>query len=206
MLFLISCLGVIVYIVIIGGWSSNSNYSYLGGIRSIVQSLSYEISLFFILFRLFFYTERYRIIDFCSLKLIIIIINFPLCLIFFLRIIVDLNRIPFDFIEGESELVSGFNTEYIRGRFALFFLAEYILILILRIWISLIFFNVEISRIWFLLNVLILCNLIIFIRGRLPRIRYDKLIYLCWYEFLPIIFIILFFILIYIYYLHLWII
>ncbi|KAG5329007.1 NU1M oxidoreductase, partial [Acromyrmex heyeri] len=90
-----------------------------------------------------------------------------LFLVFLLRIIAELNRTPIDFVEGESELVSGFNVEYFRGRFALIFMAEYGMIIFFRY--------------------LVVVFLIILIRGILPRIRYDELMYLCWKIILPFI-------------------
>lgn len=105
---------------------------------------------------------------------------YPLFLIFFIRVLAELNRRPIDFIEGESELVSGFNVEYFRGGFVLIFLREYGIILFFRMVIIFIFidggsFSIYLIGIW----VNLVCILIIIIRGLLPRIRYDELIYLC---------------------------
>nr|QNV11858.1 NADH dehydrogenase subunit 1 [Ancistrocerus parietum] len=189
LLFLMSCLSVLVYMIMIAGWSSNSNYSLLGGIRAVSQSLSYEVSLFLIFLSLFLYSESFKLVMFinffkCS---ILFLINFPLFMMFFLSVLADLNRIPFDLIEGESELVSGFNTEYMSGSFALFFLSEYLIMMILSMWISLIFFSSKMNSLMFIMEVILLCSLIIVIRGVLPRMRYDNLMYLCWYELLPLI-------------------
>nr|QKK69323.1 NADH dehydrogenase subunit 1 [Rhynchium quinquecinctum] len=198
MLYFLCCLSILVYTVMIGGWSSNSNYSLLGGIRSIIQSLSYEVSLFLLFFCMFIYVESYNLISFNSFfnysKLFFF--NLPLSLLFFISILADLNRIPFDLIEGESELVSGFNTEYMSGSFALFFLGEYLMILIFSIWISLLLFNSQIFSLIFLVQVLMMVFLIILIRGILPRIRYDWMMYLCWYEILPLVLFILYFLII----------
>lgn len=102
---------------------------------------------------------------------------FPVFLIFFVRILAEINRSPIDFIEGESELVSGFNIEYFRGRFALIFIAEYGIIIFFRYLCTLIYTNLEGLYIFIFIGLII--RLIIFIRGLLPRIRYDELIYLC---------------------------
>nr|YP_009859751.1 NADH dehydrogenase subunit 1 [Antodynerus aff. limbatus YN]QKK69232.1 NADH dehydrogenase subunit 1 [Antodynerus aff. limbatus GX]QKK69245.1 NADH dehydrogenase subunit 1 [Antodynerus aff. limbatus XZ]QKK69258.1 NADH dehydrogenase subunit 1 [Antodynerus aff. limbatus YN] len=205
LLYLMSCLGVMVYVILVAGWSSNSNYSLLGGIRAIVQSLSYEISLFFIFLCLFIYSESFSLMKFLDFQCnsMLIFNNFPLFLMFFLSILADLNRIPFDLIEGESELVSGFNTEYMSGSFALFFLGEYLMMLILSMWISLIFFSSKMNSMKFIFEVTMICLIIIIIRGVLPRMRYDKLMYLCWYEILPMIMVMLYMLILFKYYLFL---
>lgn len=102
----------------------------------------------------------------------------PLFLVFFIRILAELNRRPIDFVEGESELVSGFNIEYFRGGFALIFIAEYGIIIFFSYLILLIFTNLIFS-IYIYLYINLIISLIIFMRGLLPRIRYDELIYLC---------------------------
>lgn len=102
----------------------------------------------------------------------------PLFIVFFISILAELNRRPIDFIEGESELVSGFNIEYFRGGFALIFIAEYGMIIFFRYLLILIFSGLERFLIIFVgLNIMV--SLIIFMRGILPRMRYDELIYLC---------------------------
>lgn len=104
---------------------------------------------------------------------------FPLFIVFCISILAELNRTPIDFVEGESELVSGFNVEYFRGGFALIFIAEYGMIIFFSYVVVLLFTNLG----YFLLFMFIILNfiisLVIFMRGMLPRIRYDELIYLC---------------------------
>lgn len=193
MLYIIRCLRIGVYVIIIRGWSSNSNYSTLGGVRSVAQSLSYEVSIFLIFFVIFLYVERFKLIDFLKYQdglLEFWYINRVVFILLFISIVAELNRIPFDFIEGESELVSGFNIEYIRGGFTLIFLAEYIIILILGILFSLIFIGGSFNIKW-VVEVLIFRILIIWIRGCFPRLRYDNLIYFCWYYILSITILIL---------------
>lgn len=206
LLYIISCLSLGVYVIIIRGWSSNSIYSILGGVRSVAQSLSYEVSIFLIFFVIFFYVERFKLIDFLKYQEGIIkfwYVNFIVCIIIFLSIVAELNRIPFDFIEGESELVSGFNIEYIRGRFTLIFLGEYIIIMILGILFILIFFGYNLCDFKGIFLVLIFIILIIWIRGCLPRLRYDSLIYFCWYYILRLIILNLFLVFVLKYYLYL---
>lgn len=100
-------------------------------------------------------------------------------LVLFISLIAELNRIPFDFIEGESELVSGFNVEYMRVRFTFIFLAEYIIILVVGIFFIIIFYGSSLFYFINLLYVIIFGILMILIRGSLPRIRYDNLMYFC---------------------------
>ena len=187
-LYIIICLRLGVYIILIRRWSSNSNYSILGGIRSISQSLSYEVSIFLIFFILFNYVESFQLLDFIKFQKFFgfWIINIIIIIILFITLVAELNRIPFDFIEGESELVSGFNVEYIRIRFTFIFLSEYIIILVLGEIFIIIFYGNFIYVFINVLYVLIFRFLIILIRGSLPRLRYDNLIYLCWYIILSV--------------------
>ena len=105
-------------------------------------------------------------------------IIFPLFLVFFIRVLAELNRRPIDFVEGESELVSGFNSEYFRGGFALIFIAEYGIVIFFSYVIVIIFIGVR-RTVYIYINLNLIVSLIIFIRGILPRMRYDELIYLC---------------------------
>lgn len=176
-----------VYPIIFGGWSSNSIYSIIGCLRSLAQSISFEVRLFIILFVIFIFNERFSLINLIKIQLNIkfIFIFFPLYLIFILRILIEINRVPFDLIEGESELVSGFNTEYYRSRFSIIFIAEYMRILFIIFLVSVLFLNFGYSLI-ILLIIVFHVFLVIWIRRILPRIRYDELIYLCWKKFLLI--------------------
>lgn len=185
------------YIIIFIGWSANSIYSILGSIRSVSQMLSYEVRFILIILILIIIRERYSFMDFYKFQIYVwyLLRVYPLFVIYFISILAELNRRPIDFIEGESELVSGFNIEYFRGGFTLIFLAEYGIIIFFRFVRVILFMNL--IKITFLLFIFIniFRSLIIFIRGLLPRIRYDELIYLCWKIILPIILIYVVFIL-----------
>lgn len=186
-LFFIVCLSLGVYGIIIRGWRSSSLYSLLGSLRSVAQTISYEVRLAFILISLLLLIGRYRFIDFFYYQkyLYFFFINFSLCLIWLVSILAEVNRTPFDFAEAESELVSGFNIEYGRGGFALIFLAEYSRILLIRIVFRCFFLGRDLMRLMFFFKLLLISFLFIWVRGSLPRFRYDKLINLCWKSFLP---------------------
>lgn len=187
LLFFLCCTSLGVYTVIIAGWSSNSNYAILGGLRAVAQTISYEVRLALILLRFIFLIGGFNILIFYYYQMYLwfIIISFPLILVWFASSLAETNRTPFDFAEGESELVSGFNIEYRRGGFALIFLAEYSQILFIRMLFVIIFLGGDIFFFTFFLKLTFLSFLFIWVRGTLPRFRYDKLIYLAWKSFLP---------------------
>lgn len=187
-LFFLCCSSLGVYTIIIAGWSSNSNYSLLGGLRSVAQTISYEVSLSLILLSFLFLTLRLDILEFIKYQNYIwfIFLCIPLRIIWFVSRLAETNRTPFDFAEGESELVSGFNVEYRRGGFALIFLAEYSRILFIRIICVILFLGADIYSWLFFLKVTFISFFWVWVRGTLPRFRYDKLIYLAWKRFLPI--------------------
>lgn len=176
-----------VYTVIVAGWSSNSNYALLGGLRAVAQTISYEVRLALILLRFIFLIGNYNFLNFFIYQKYIwfIVFCFPLGLVWFASCLAETNRTPFDFAEGESELVSGFNVEYRRGGFALIFLAEYSSILFISMLFRVIFLGGDIYRILFFFKLTIISFFFIWVRGTLPRFRYDKLMYLAWKSFLP---------------------
>lgn len=186
-LFFLSCTRLGVYTVIIAGWSSNSNYALLGGLRAVAQTISYEVSLALILISFIFLVGGFNFNDFRGFQDYswMIILSFPLILVWFASRLAETNRTPFDFAEGESELVSGFNVEYRRGGFALIFLAEYARILFISILFVVIFLGADIYSLFFFLKLSFISFAFIWVRGTLPRFRYDKLIYLAWKSFLP---------------------
>nr|AMP43741.1 NADH dehydrogenase subunit 1 [Heleodromia immaculata] len=187
LLFFLCCTSLGVYTVMIAGWSSNSNYALLGGLRAVAQTISYEVSLALILLSFIFLIGSYNILDFMFYQEYIwfLFILFPMALVWFVSSLAETNRTPFDFAEGESELVSGFNVEYSSGGFALIFLAEYSSILFMSMLFSTIFLGGDIFNFTFYLKLSFISFLFIWVRGTLPRFRYDKLMYLAWKCFLP---------------------
>nr|ALO64404.1 NADH dehydrogenase subunit 1 [Andrena labiata] len=185
-LYMLSVLSMGVYPIMIGGWASNSNYSMLGAIRSISQSVSYEVSLFLVMFSVILLIESYSLLDLYKFQYYIkfIFILIPMYLMFLISLLIELNRTPFDLVEGESELVSGFNTEYFSGSFALIFMAEYLSIIFMGFLVSVMFMIFDLISMKFLMIWLFHIFFIIWIRGVMPRIRYDELMYMCWKKFL----------------------
>lgn len=187
LLFFLCCTSLGVYTVIIAGWSSNSNYALLGGLRAVAQTISYEVRLALVLLSFILLIGGYNILIFYKYQLFIwfLFLMFPIALVWFRISLAETNRTPFDFAEGESELVSGFNIEYRRGGFALIFLAEYASILFIRILFCVIFLGCDVFSFSFYLKLTFVSFIFIWVRGTLPRFRYDKLIYLAWKRFLP---------------------
>nr|QGL53138.1 NADH dehydrogenase subunit 1 [Leuctra fusca] len=188
LLFFLCCTSLGVYTVMIAGWSSNSNYALLGGLRAVAQTISYEVSLALILLSFVFLVEGFYLIDFIKFQsgVWFIFLSFPLALGWFASCLAETNRTPFDFAEGESELVSGFNVEYSSGGFALIFLAEYASILFMSMLFSVILLGCNIYSFIFFLKLSFIGFMYIWARGTLPRFRYDKLMYLAWKSFLPL--------------------
>ena len=178
-----------VYATFLAGWCSNSKYALLGALRGVAQSISYEVSMSLILISTLII---HKIIDISLIGVNIlrwpILIIITIFIFWFITNLAETNRTPFDFAEGESELVSGFNVEYRGGMFALIFIAEYVNILIISL-LSIVFFSGYsplITNSILILKTIALATLFVWIRATLPRIRYDNLIYLTWKRFLPI--------------------
>nr|WHM51536.1 NADH dehydrogenase subunit 1 [Zootermopsis nevadensis] len=188
LLFFLCCTSLGVYSLMVAGWSSNSNYSLLGCMRAVAQSISYEVSLALILLSFVFLVCGYNLVSFFYFQFYVWLVFFslPLVLVWFVSCLAETNRTPFDFAEGESELVSGFNVEYSSGGFALIFLAEYASILFMSVLFCVMFLGCDLYSFFFFLSVSFVSFLFVWVRGTLPRFRYDSLMYMSWSSFLPV--------------------
>nr|QBP33754.1 NADH dehydrogenase subunit 1 [Bombus kashmirensis] len=197
-IYLMLMLSLMVYPIMMIGWVSMCNYSILGSLRAISQMISFEVLLFLMFFLLMLMVEDYSFINFINFQINVnfMIIMYPLYLIFIISALIDLNRVPFDLIEGESELVSGFNIEYFSSLFVMIFLSEYMNVMFMSMLLSMMFYGFNYWSVSFIMIYLIHLILLIMIRGVLPRIRYDKLMMMCWVELLVLI-------LMYMYYIYL---
>lgn len=187
-LFFLCCTRLGVYTIIVAGWSSNSNYALLGGLRAVAQTISYEVRLALVLLSFVFIVGGYNLYLFMDYQLYIWFfwILFPLAMVWLISCLAETNRTPFDFAEGESELVSGFNVEYSSGGFALIFLAEYSRILFMSILFRVVFLGCNVFDLRFYIKLGFISFVFVWVRGTLPRFRYDKLMYLAWKCFLPL--------------------
>nr|ADD83041.1 NADH dehydrogenase subunit 1 [Habrophlebiodes zijinensis] len=187
LLFFLCCTSLGVYTVLMAGWSSNSNYALLGGLRAVAQTISYEVSLALVMLSFVFLVGGYDLSEFMEVQESVwfMFLCVPLILIWLGSMLAETNRTPFDFAEGESELVSGFNVEYSSGGFALIFMAEYSSILFMSMLFVMMFLGGKSYELTFFLKLSLLAYVFIWVRGTLPRFRYDKLMYLAWKSFLP---------------------
>lgn len=179
-----------VYTTLSAGWTSNSKYALLGALRAVAQTISYEVRISLLLITTLFLPLTLDFSHLVSSTTLPALLLLPtVALIWFISTLAETNRTPFDFAEGESELVSGFNTEFRGGRFALIFIAEYINILIIRLLTAALFISLPFNPrqdISLSLKTLLLSALFIWVRATYPRIRYDRLIALTWKTFLPL--------------------
>ena len=193
----ISSLGV--YAIIIAGWASNSKYSFLGGLRSAAQMISYEVSIGLILVTVLLQAGSMnlsRIVEAQQEGWFAFSLLFPMFILFFASAMAETNRSPFDLPEGESELVGGFNTEYSAMIFAMFFLGEYANMILMSALTTILFLGGWLPPldvlsfipgfVWFAFKIAACLFLFLWIRGTLPRYRYDQLMRIGWKFFLPV--------------------
>ena len=196
-LFAISSLGV--YGIIIAGWSSNSKYSFLGGLRSAAQMVSYEVSIGLVLITVLLCVGSLnltKIVEAQKTGWFACSMLFPMFVVFFISALAETNRHPFDLPEGESELVGGFNTEYSSMTFALFFLGEYANMILLSAMTTILFLGGWLpvcsfldfipGFIWFAGKTCACLFVFLWARATLPRYRYDQLMRIGWKFFLPL--------------------
>jgi NADH-quinone oxidoreductase subunit H len=204
-LYIFAISSLMVYGVIMAGWSSNSKYPFLAALRSAAQMVSYEVSIGFVIITVLLCAGslnlsaivdaqegRYGLFNWFWLPL------FPMFVVFFVAALAETNRPPFDLVEAESELVAGFAVEYSAAPFLLFFLGEYIAILTMCAMATILFlggwlppypvvpFTWVPGVIWFTLKCLFMFFLFAMVKAMVPRYRYDQLMRLGWKVFLPL--------------------
>nr|ADT82387.1 NADH dehydrogenase subunit 1 [Symphalangus syndactylus]ADT82400.1 NADH dehydrogenase subunit 1 [Symphalangus syndactylus]ADT82413.1 NADH dehydrogenase subunit 1 [Symphalangus syndactylus]ADT82426.1 NADH dehydrogenase subunit 1 [Symphalangus syndactylus]ADT82452.1 NADH dehydrogenase subunit 1 [Symphalangus syndactylus] len=195
LLFILATSSLTVYSILWSGWASNSNYALIGALRAVAQTISYEVTLAIILLSVLLMNGSFNLSTLITTQehIWLILPTWPLAMMWFVSTLAETNRTPFDLTEGESELVSGFNTEYAAGPFALFFMAEYVNIIMMNALTTMIFLGTthnahfpELYTTCFTIKTLLLTSLFLWIRTTYPRFRYDQLMYLLWKNFLPL--------------------
>lgn len=199
-LYLFAISGMAVYGVIMAGWASNSKYAFLGAMRSAAQMVSYEVSMGLIIISVIMSSGSMNLSTIVHAQeqgMWYLIPHFPMFVVFFISVLAETNRHPFDLPEAESELVAGFNVEYSSMAFALFFLGEYANMIMMSGLITILFlggwlapfgievFGYQMGLFWFALKVFLCLFVFIWVRATFPRYRYDQLMRLGWKIFLP---------------------
>jgi len=199
-LYLFATSSLNVYGIVMAGWSSNSKYPFLGALRSAAQMISYEVSIGFIIVNVCICSGSFNLsnIVLAQQNIWFIIPLFPTFIMFYISMLAETNRHPFDLPEAEAELVSGYNVEYSAMTFALFFLGEYANMLLMSAFSSILFLGGWFSPInvfplnalpgsfWFSLKIALGVIFFIVTRATLPRYRYDQLMQIGWKCFLPL--------------------
>ena len=197
-IFAMSSLGI--YGILMAGWASNSKYPFLGALRSAAQMVSYEVSIGFVIVTVLMCVGSLNLseIVYAQKNIWFFIPLFPMFVVFFISALAETNRPPFDLPEAESELVAGYQTEYSAMPFLLFFLGEYINILLICAMMTIMFFggwyppidvapfNLIPGFIWFLVKMMVIFYMISMVKAFVPRYRYDQLMRLGWKVFLPL--------------------
>ena len=197
-LFLLVISSLNVYGIIIAGWASNSKYAFLGSLRSAAQMISYEVSIGLVILPVILLTGtlNFTKIIFEQEQQWLIAPLLPCAIIFFVAMLAETNRTPFDLTEAEAELVAGYNTEYSSIIFAMFFLAEYGNMILMSTIFTALFLGGETPFLQifyffptflnFSIKIVIFCFLFVIVRATFPRYRYDQLMNIGWKIFLPI--------------------
>nr|YP_009019440.1 NADH dehydrogenase subunit 1 [Ratufa bicolor]AGZ63915.1 NADH dehydrogenase subunit 1 [Ratufa bicolor] len=194
-LFILATSSLAVYAILWSGWASNSKYALIGALRAVAQTISYEVTLAIILLSVLLMNGSFTLstLIHTQQQVWLLLPSWPLAMMWFVSTLAETNRAPFDLAEGESELVSGFNVEYAAGPFALFFMAEYMNIIMMNALTTILFLGAffnptspETFTLNFVLKTLILTSVFLWIRASYPRFRYDQLMHLLWKNFLPL--------------------
>jgi len=182
-----------VYGVALGGWASNSKYALLGAIRGLAQLISYELSMGLAVVPVILSARSFSLTDIVLAQdpLPFAVVHPLAFLIFLISVTAESKRVPFDIPEAENELVAGFHTEYSGMRFGLFFVGEYINMIILGSMVTVLFLGgwhgpLLPPVVWFAGKVLAVSFVFIWVRGTLPRLRYDQLMHFGWKVLIPL--------------------
>ncbi len=192
-LFILAVSSVGVYGILLGGWSSNNKYSLLGGLRSSAQMISYELSMGLSLIGVIMMTESLSLVDTVNAQagLWFVVLQPVAFIVYAISAIAETNRCPFDLPEAETELVSGFHTEYSSMKFALFFMAEYANIITVSA-VGVTFFlggwrgPFLPPVVWFLIKMAMCIFIFVWLRSTFPRFRIDQLMQFAWKVLLPV--------------------
>nr|YP_009489695.1 NADH dehydrogenase subunit 1 [Falcidens acutargatus]AWH02127.1 NADH dehydrogenase subunit 1 [Falcidens acutargatus] len=188
-IFFLCVSGLTVYWILGSGWASNSKYALIGALRGMAQTISYEVSMVFLILFSVLVVGSFNFYFMYKESILVLVLSFPILLMWVVTCMAETNRAPLDFAEGESELVSGFNVEYSGGGFTFVFMAEYGGILLLSL-LSVVlflggkFFVVENPE-FFTMKVLMVSFLFLWVRSSYPRLRYNTLMDMTWKLFLP---------------------
>jgi NADH-quinone oxidoreductase subunit H len=193
LLFFMALSAIAVYGVALGGWASNSKYALLGSIRGLAQLISYELSMGLSLVPVVMLARSFRLSDIVNAQADgwFILYQPQAFIIFLISIAAECKRVPFDLPEAEGELVAGFHTEYSGMRFGLFFVGEYINIIVLGGLATTFFLGgwhgpLLPPPVWFTIKVCAFAFFFIWMRGTLPRLRYDQLMQFGWKVLTPL--------------------
>jgi NADH-quinone oxidoreductase subunit H len=187
-LFVLALSSLGVYGIIMSGWSSNSKYAFLGGLRSAAQMVSYEVSMGLVILPVLLLAGSLNLASIVKAQTTIwfIVPLLPSFLMFYISALAETNRPPFDLPEAEAELVAGYSVEYSAMGFALFFIAEYANIIFMSFLTVILFFGGYRPCLPFaVFKVVFFCAMFVLVRAIVPRYRYDQLMFLCWNFLLP---------------------
>lgn len=193
LLFFLGMSSLGVYSIILAGWSSDNKYALLGGLRASAQMLGYEVFMGLSLMGTVLLAGSFRLSDIVAAQrhLWFVIPQFLGFVLFLIAGIAETRRLPFDLPEAESELIAGFHSEYSGMKFGLFFVGEYIGIILISSMIAILFFGGWLGPVlppllWFLIKIFAFIGFFILLRASLPRPRFDQLMSWCWKLMLPL--------------------